>query len=389
VTAYGEKALRSEGDRLRFITAKGSRHNNLLASSYRMGQLVGGAEITEERAWSVLMAAGDALGLPASNVRRHVERGIEAGRLNMRSAPRTGPVLRNRTDAIMQSIDLWDAMTEAPWSGAAGARDLKLLAAFLLKAIEIGKVEFTFSARQWSEASGISKTVVARVCMTLQPWIRCMEKGSQVTGKTTLWKLGVAPVREKRDIHSSPVGMASAMSQFSRLAGPGGCADPASDLYQARPGLWRFHSMLDPDGPDMTVASIRAITGLHPATIREYLKVSARWGLVERLDTFTWRATGADIDPEIIELTPAYGAARAEFHRMDRINYLRPTVDLDTGEIFNQVIWSKRPVERIKPAGTQPRSEPVAPDRTWFLRSGDNEAARGAAILNPPLEGSP
>jgi hypothetical protein len=349
MTAYGERALRSEADRLRFETATGSRHNSLIRSAFKMGQLVGGGELDGERAFGVLLDAGLALGLARGDVIRTVNRGLDAGRREPRRASPNPKMLRSKVDAVLVALDLWDDMVQFPWQGASGARDLKLLTAFVMRSMAIGKVQFTYSVRQWAEDAGVSRALVSKRAMHLQPWIRRIQQGKTAFGQPAEWKLGIAPKRENVDSRAYPDQVASAMSTISRFVGPGACEDPAADLYHGRPGLWRVCCLLDPDGPDFTVKALQEATGLHPSTIRSYLHQLAQWGVVERLDRTTWRALDAPVNAEVIELTPAYAATRKASHAAERAQFYEPMVDLETGEMFTAVAWSGLRVPRDPP----------------------------------------
>jgi hypothetical protein len=204
----------------------------------------------------------------------------------------------------------------------------------------------------------MSSTSIERHWLALQPWIVRTARGSAFTGKTTTWKLGCAPRRENWDSPSNPEGLASAMSQNPRLSQAGACDDPGGDLFHGRPGLWVVRNLLDPEGPDLTVRAVREVTGFHASTIRGYLHTLARWGLVERLDdTRTWRALDAPVDPEVLELSPAYGAERQSRHQQERAQYAQPRVDLETGELAVWVAWSDQPVQR----GPRPATTPAKP----------------------------
>ena len=88
-------------------------------------------------------------------------------------------------------------------AAAVPATTKRILAAFGLLALELGKVSFAASYRQIAELAGVSVGTVAKHQQHFARWVYPVAKGSRFQGTSTTWRLNL--VRQKEHARGIPI----------------------------------------------------------------------------------------------------------------------------------------------------------------------------------------
>ena len=88
-----------------------------------------------------LIDAANNRGMNRRKAERTIERGIARGKRTPRTPTRSR--LYTRTDAISAVAEWWEAASRVDWTGRSSATDRRVLAAFGLIALRLGKVRFS------------------------------------------------------------------------------------------------------------------------------------------------------------------------------------------------------------------------------------------------------
>ena len=334
-TRYGAAALASEVERNLMLTSRGNRHNTLFASACRIGELVGGGELSETLAITTLVEVGSLVKPEArSEVERTVRDGIDRGRKNNpRSAPTTGVMIKDAQDARMRLLALLHKAGSDPerWSGMAGASDLRVLVGLLLMSLHAGKLRVGASYRQIAEKSGVSLGTVTRALGSLEgTWIRRTHfaNGHRRADRSVFQLLAPADWIEEFSATTEHAGGTSdgKLRQCSLLAVDTkrlgtGLRDPGHPLWKRRSTAWRLWCALaeDRDALEAGVAA-RELAGAISAperTVWRNLAWMAAHGIVECVDQ-RWSAVGeTEAVGLVVHLEPQRELVR-ERHRIER-----------------------------------------------------------------------
>lgn len=332
---YGAAALVSEIERSA-QAPKGFRHRTLFSSACRIGELVGGGEISETFAVAQLVEVGLLL-KPGnrSEVERAVRAGIHRGRTNNpRSAPTGGTIVRSGGDARLRVLAL--LMTASRdvdrWAGPAGASDLKVLVGLCNIALHAGKVRVGASYRQIVEASGVSLGTVTRALGALEGrWVlRTHCPTGRRRADRSVFQL-VVPVdwtvaftgatTEQAGGSSYDEGRQCSTMTVDRALLRSGLRDPGHPLWRRRATAWRIWCALatdrDTSGDTARVGEISALLHIPQRTVWRNLAWMSAAG-VATSDEGAWRAVD---EPQAVRaaahLEPRREMVR-ERHRLDR-----------------------------------------------------------------------
>lgn len=345
-TRYGAAALDSEVERA-LSSPRGFRHKALFSAACRVGELVGGGEISESRARASLVELGLVLKPhDRAEVERTVEAGLERGRVtNPRSAPVDGTMVKDDRDARLRVLALlMRASTDVErWRGVAGASDLRVLVALSIMALHAGKLRVGASYRQIVELSGVSLGTVTRALWALEgQWVRRTHvAGFHRRADRSVFQL-LAPQDWTEEVASlfSTAALAapsagvmseqcgstsdgkmrrcSFMSVSSERLGTG-MRDPGHPLWRRRSAAWRVLCLLDHVGVDEGASGVdvASMLGMPVRTVYRNLAWLSAQGLVTGCEG-VWRAVGDDVALELTaHLEPGRELVR-ERHRLDR-----------------------------------------------------------------------
>jgi len=95
--SWGRAALRAESS-LVSASSEGTRHDTLIRSSYKIGQIVGGNGLNHPEAVAALFEAAISTGLPEPEVSRTISDGLAKGAENPRTPAETAPTHYPHTD---------------------------------------------------------------------------------------------------------------------------------------------------------------------------------------------------------------------------------------------------------------------------------------------------
>jgi hypothetical protein len=334
-TRYGAAALASEVERNLLLTSRGNRHNTLFSSACRIGELVGGGEISETLAITALVEVGSLVKPEArSEIERTVRDGVDRGRKNNpRTAPTTGVMVKDAQEARMRLLALLHKAGSDPtrWSGMAGASDLRVLVGLLLMGLHAGKLRVGASYRQIAERSGVSLGTVTRALGALEgSWIRRTHfaNGHRRADRSVFQLLAPADWIEELAATTEHAGGTSdgKLRQCSLLAVDSsrlgsGLRDPGHPLWKRRSTAWRLWCALaeERDQGEMSVSAkeLAAMTTAPERTVWRNLAWLAEHDLVECADQ-RWSAVGeADAVGLVAHLEPQRELVR-ERHRIER-----------------------------------------------------------------------
>ena len=184
---YGVAALNAA---LEDMAEAPERHPAIYRISAAMGNLLGSGELFEESyVKSVLLDAAMRRGKGYRESERTIRDGINKGR----TTPRTPGARRtnyNRNDALVATVEWWEAVGRAAWTSPSSATDLRVLSAFRTISLRQGKVRFSASYRQIAEEAGVHlSTVQAALKRGLKGYVRRVRNGHRIQGTSSEWQL--------------------------------------------------------------------------------------------------------------------------------------------------------------------------------------------------------
>lgn len=381
---YGVAALADECTRVE--RAERGRQPTLHVAAFRMGQIIAAGRLNAEHAHAALVRAGTALDLPASDVERTIRRGLERGAANPRTGlrhPNADPGHRDMADRVVAALDMWAAAAAEPWPGTTGSAQLRLLAAWMLKYVTVGKHHLSLSHRQWAEIAGVSKATVGRHAPDLYPWLIRERRGNGWTGAATVYRLGSAPTQARdprRATGQVPPDPATVSETAHALDLPdlgtlAAVADPADHGPRSH-NRWRILAHLAATDGTLSVPEMVTGTGLHPATIREHLRALEHEGRAEVVETVgrtnRWAATRT-ATPLAEEQAATARRERADRHAQERIVWRRR----------REVLRRNREAARAARRGGPPRRR--IPQRRSSPGGGASHPAPASPGTSPPL----
>lgn len=334
-TRYGAAALVSEIERSA-QSPKGFRHRTLFSSACRIGELIGGGEISEAFAVSQLVEVGLLLKPDGrSEVERTVRAGIERGKTNNpRSAPTGGTMIRNGGDARMRVLALLAVAGRdvERWAGPAGASDLKVLVGLSILALHAGKVRIGASYRQIVEVSGVSIGTVTRALGALEgTWVRRTHTPSgyrradrsvfQLIAPVEWREAFVSAIPEHAGGSSLGVGRQCSFVAVDRTRLSSGLRDPGHPLWRRRATAWRIWCALAEDrdgaGESVRAGELAAMLCIPQRTVWRNLSWMAGEGVVESEEGLWSACSDAEALGAVEHLEPRRELVR-ERHRLDR-----------------------------------------------------------------------
>jgi DNA-binding transcriptional ArsR family regulator len=241
------------------------------------------------------------IGLPPSDAKRQVTRGLERGYTNPRVAPERF-TFETATDVKVAILTWWGQVSGHGWNGRWRNTSLRILAGWRDLTERVGKVELQASFRQIVQGSGVSISTVVAHRSDWSKFVRQTKKGNRVTGEASTWKRAIA----------NPNKSVAIPSGVSRLFGN---ATPQSNAWHGRSLSWRFHDELSDEG--ITAAELARRVGVHPSTAGRHLHRMAIDGLAKKDGDGLWTlGSGKPEDLELVGIDHA--AERRERHRLDR-----------------------------------------------------------------------
>ena len=295
--SYGETALQSELALLDSLADQ--RIHKLWIASLKIGSLVGGGEIRLERAQAVLAHAGRVtLRLSPRDVEKTVAKALNKGMQSPRMAPCWGTIER-ANDAMLRWFDWWESLASEDFQGTKGTSLLRMLAAFAITGITVGKLDLRFSVRQAAEASGLGK---GKACELLKPGGEVERRGHlkpvgrrarpgdlNFTSATT-WR----PILKRGFEVQNGCLVAGTKSLYPKTP----LRAPDLNLFHRKPCAYRLHALLSPE-EEVTVTQLATAIGFGIEAVRTNLRFLASHGLAERVDRVTWRGAGALPDRDV------------------------------------------------------------------------------------------
>ncbi len=192
--------------------------------------------------------------------------------------------------------------------GGGGAGPTKrILAAFGLLALELGKVSFAASYRQIAELAGVSVGTVAKHQQHFARWVYPVAKGSRFQGTSTTWRLNLARVKGNMP-----------EAYLSGKEGLFPTARPADNYWHRWSSGWAVWCELSTTNESATASAIGSAIGLHPATVRRALRRLEADGLVSRSEGLWSRNTSLASEPIAGEGLVDHAAERRLRHEQDR-----------------------------------------------------------------------
>ena len=261
-TNYGTAALKGALEEI--AEAPGSRHDAIYRTAAAMGNLLASGELYEESyVMSALLDAAIRRGKSHREAERTISDGIDEGR----TTPRTPGGRRtnyNRNDALVATVEWWEAVGQAAWTERSSATDLRVLAAFRAISLRQGRVRFSASYRQISEEAGVHlSTVHAAFRRGLKGYVKRVQKGHRIQGTSSQWQL--IP-RTRFGEHGLCQEQATLMFGKTRVP----ITRPDHDEWARWPNGWRIYSLLSED-EGLTAREISEITGRPVETVRRNL----------------------------------------------------------------------------------------------------------------------
>ena len=247
-----------------------------------MGNLLASGELYEESyVKSVLLDAAIRRGKSFREAERTIRDGINKGRTTPRK-PGGRRTNYNRNDAIVATVEWWEAVGQTSWNERSSATDLRVLSAFAAISLRQGKVRFSASYRQIAEEAGVHlSTVQAALRRGLKGYVRRVRKGHRIQGTSSEWQL-IAKTRF--GVHGLCQEQATLM--FGKTRAP--ITFPDHDEWARWPNGWRIYSLLSKD-EGLTAREISEITGRPIETVRRNLNRLRDKHLAIRLDEGTWK----------------------------------------------------------------------------------------------------
>lgn len=307
---YGRAALASTADELGF-TLVGERHHNLFKAAAKMGELVAGRELDEDRTVSTLVDMGRALDLTEADARRTVANGLQRGAQHPRQAPDVARTVANRAEAIAEVVTWWQAVQAEEWRGARACTTLRILAGFALLAVKAGKLDLAESYREVAEAAGVSVGTVSKHRSGLAPWVSRIEVGDRFEGTRSRWRILTRAFGNRPAL---PAGLASGLFPDARTL-----TDPAEAHWDRWSTGWRLYGLLDTDEA-VDAKSLASSTGLHVGTVRRNLVRLEAEGLARCDGDGGWLSVDQGEEPAF---DGHKAAARHSRHQHQRREYRR------------------------------------------------------------------
>ena len=327
---YGLVAVCRELDLIESATS-GSRHRDLFASSCRVGNLVGAGLVDEAWATRLVLERAEVLGLPDSDRRRQVARGIERGKRTPR-VPRPRAEITNNGEAREAVLRWWQRVANDPRvaEGRRGPMRLRILATFRDNALTAGRIELDESLRELAEAAGVSLGTIHNYRDELAPWVKVVRSDGR--------RLAHSSIRTRWRLHFDA---GSEPDPEDRLAGPllatsssdrDEIASRQNDQWHAWAGGWLAYGVLDADEAQ-TASEIAQRIGKGAGSVRRTLARLARAGLAVRDELGRWTSTSARTAPEPTYERPRQRHKRHEAEReLQRLRVAALIAELEARE---------------------------------------------------------
>ncbi len=167
---------------------QGNRNETLFTASWKIGEIIAGGGLDQEKATHELSSAGLHAGLDEPEVDDVVARGLDYGAERPRVAD---PPFSGRAEALAVVDEIHGAIRGVTWSGHAGTRQRAVLEAMVSLARDQGGPQITAGVRRIALEAGYSDhATVMRALKELQEarWVSRMHKGTSQEDPSE-WKL--------------------------------------------------------------------------------------------------------------------------------------------------------------------------------------------------------
>ncbi len=167
---------------------QGNRNETLFTASWKIGEIIVGGGLDQEKATHELSSAGLHAGLDEPEVDDVVARGLDYGAERPRVAD---PPFSGRAEALAVVDEIHGAIRGVTWSGHAGTRQRAVLEAMVSLARDQGGPQITAGVRRIALEAGYSDhATVMRALKELQEarWVSRMHKGTSQEDPSE-WKL--------------------------------------------------------------------------------------------------------------------------------------------------------------------------------------------------------
>ena len=302
-TSYGRAALESAIGNMAEVT---ERSHGLFRNSCAMGNLIAGGQLEERLVVDELLRAADARGMNLRLAERTIERGVGRGKTTPRTPPPPRPY--TRTDGRGEVIEWWESLGRSDWTERTAATDLRVLAAFGLIGLRLGKIRFRASYRQLAEEGGIWVGTVHKTLKRGLVGVHRVRSGSRALGTSSEWQL---VARQARNGNSSALRYGEGQRLFPKRVS---IYCPDHDSWSRWPNGWRIYNLLLSD-EGLTARQVSEITGLRPETVRRILNRLRDDHLAVRGEEGRWKGT---FPPEGAVDGGFVRAARERRHRDER-----------------------------------------------------------------------
>jgi hypothetical protein len=316
---YGRAVLSSEI--VRVLDAP-NKHRAVYVAALRCGRRIGGGELDEDFVEARLYEVAIRVGRPDADARRTIAAGIRKGKLQPRQAPKTGTMLRDRTDAILRVVEMMGRASTEPWRVTSHR---KVLWALHDMAVHAGKVRLDASYREISERAGVG---VARVgpalCAMEGIWVRMVRKGSQhrVQSRTMVQLLLPPPTHECLVLEQSGPWPATEPPACSTDGHNRSLLVPSHDLWVGRGRAWETFRALALHGFPIKAADLARDSGIPRSSIYSSLAWLREIGLVVHQDQ-EWAAVDGRTAHDVLATLDLanVGAARKQRYAEDRVKH--------------------------------------------------------------------